>query len=400
LVITFQSFSRREERTINTPTSNTPTGADPILPTGLNEPAKTIKLPRIIGLDIARAFAIIGMVLVNFKIVMGTEEVGNSWLHTLTSLFDGRAAATFVVLAGIGASIGSRRARESVDGQGQRRARVTLAKRALFLFAIGWLFFPLWPADILHFYGVYLALGALFLFASGRRLWLLIGITAGISFTFIMFFDFMENWNIETLEYQNLDTPIGFLRNLFFDGFHPVFPWVAFYFFGMWLGRTNLRDKVWRKSLAIRAAIVVVVAEGLSLIVLGPKGSIPTDLDDASWQWLFSAEPLPPLPLYLLAGGGTAILVIVFSFWIGDHLSSRITTPLVDTGQLALTIYLAHVVVGMAVLESFGRLYDQSLPWAVFTSLAFSASAILFSWVWRRRFARGPLEALMKRLCG
>jgi uncharacterized membrane protein YeiB len=54
----------------------------------------------------------------------------------------------------------------------------------------------------------------------------------------------------------------------------------------------------------------------------------------------------------------------------------------------------------MAVLESFGRLYDQSLPWAVFTSLAFSASAILFSWVWRRRFARGPLEALMKRLCG
>jgi len=72
----------------------------------------------------------------------------------------------------------------------------------------------------------------------------------------------------------------------------------------------------------------------------------------------------------------------------------------VDAGQLALTIYLAHVVVGMAVLESFGRLYDRCLPWAVFTSLAFSASTIAFSWLWRRRFTRGPLEALMKRLCG
>jgi len=189
----FQSFSRREERTINTPTSQTTTGAGPVLPTGLPESAKTRKLPRIFGLDIARAFAIIGMVLVNFKIVMGTEEVGDSWLHTVTSVFDGRAAATFVVLAGIGASIGSRRARESVDGQGYRRAQVTLAKRALFLFAIGWLFFPLWPADILHFYGAYLALGALFLFASGRALCVLIAITASVSLTFITFFDFMEN---------------------------------------------------------------------------------------------------------------------------------------------------------------------------------------------------------------
>ena len=72
------------------------------------------------------------MVIVNFKITMGADNSGPEWLRTFAALFDGRAAATFVVLAGIGASLGSRRAR-SGDGAAKRAARITLAKRALFL---------------------------------------------------------------------------------------------------------------------------------------------------------------------------------------------------------------------------------------------------------------------------
>ena len=56
---------------------------------------------RILGYDIARALAIIGMVIVNFKIVMGADEHGPHWLLSFASLFEGRAAATFVVLAGV-----------------------------------------------------------------------------------------------------------------------------------------------------------------------------------------------------------------------------------------------------------------------------------------------------------
>lgn len=59
-------------------------------------PDERVRSPRIIGLDIARAFAIIGMVIVNFKITMGAEEGGPRWLRTFAALFDGRAAATFV----------------------------------------------------------------------------------------------------------------------------------------------------------------------------------------------------------------------------------------------------------------------------------------------------------------
>ncbi|MEZ5380618.1 MAG: DUF418 domain-containing protein [Microthrixaceae bacterium] len=355
---------------------------------------------RIVGLDIARAFAIVGMVVVNFKITMGAEGDGPPWLRTLAALFDGRAAATFVILAGIGASLGSARARAGDDPEARKTAQFTLAKRAVFLFVLGWAFYTVWPADILHYYGIYLAIGGVVLFAPSRRL---IGLAGGViaaALVFIVAFDPFANWDLGDYSYRGIATPIGFLRNLFLDGFHPVIPWVAFYLFGMWLGRTDLRDPGWRRILAIRAAIVVLVTEAAAWVVLGPKGSNLDDLNAQSWRWLFSVEPIPPLPLYLAAGAATAVLVIVGSIWLGDRMSAKATEPLVATGQLALTIYVAHVVVGMVILDGFGRLEDQTLAWAVGTALAFSALAIAFAWAWRRHHRRGPLEWVMRRVAG
>jgi len=361
--------------------------------------AATRKSTRIVGLDIARAFAIVGMVFVNFKITMGADG-GSQWLRSFSAMFDGRAAATFVVLAGIGASLGSRRARESDDAGQRHAARITLAKRALFLFVLGWAFYQVWPADILHYYGIYLACGAVVLFASSRQLlWLAAG-AISVATVFIVLFDPFRNWDLVDYSYNGISTPSGFARNLLFDGFHPVFPWVAFYFFGMWLGRTDLRNRAWRKKLAIRAGVIVIASEVAAWVLLGPKGASLDDLDDESWRWLFSVEPIPPLPLYMAAGGATAVLVIIGSIWIGENVRDALVEPLVSTGQLALTIYVAHVIVGMGVLEGMGRLEHQSLEWAVLTSVVMSASAILFSWLWRRKYARGPVEWTMRRIAG
>ena len=360
----------------------------------------SVEADRIIGLDIARAFAIIGMVLVNFKLAMGAEENGPQWLRTFSALLNGRAAATFVILAGVGASLGSRRARVSGDKVQQRQARITLLKRALFLFVVGWAFFPIWPADILHYYGVYLAIGSTLLFARSKRLITLAVVSVAISLAFILTFDPLANWNLEDYSYRGLTTPVGFARNLFLDGFHPVFPWIALYLFGLWLGRTDLRDPIWRRTLAIRSLVVLLITELTSFVVLGPKGSSLDGIDEQSWRWLFSAEPIPPMPLFILAGASTAVLVICGSIWLGDNLPEKVSEPLVSTGQLALTIYLAHVLLGMAVLDWWGRLEEQTLSWAVLSGLSFSAAAVLFSWVWRRRFARGPLEELMRRVAG
>ena len=57
---------------------------------------------RLIGLDIARYLAFVGMVLVNFDIVMSHGVQSNEgFFNEFIGQLQGRDSATFVVLAGI-----------------------------------------------------------------------------------------------------------------------------------------------------------------------------------------------------------------------------------------------------------------------------------------------------------
>lgn len=96
---------------------------------------------RLTGLDIARFLAFTGMVLVNFRIAAQVSGT-NDWAAQITQLLEGRAAALFVVLAGVGITLANAPAK-------------LMVKRALFLSAIGLLNQTIFEADILHYYGVY-----------------------------------------------------------------------------------------------------------------------------------------------------------------------------------------------------------------------------------------------------
>jgi uncharacterized protein len=69
---------------------------------------------RVIGFDIARALAIFGMVVVNFKVAMNAET-GSQFLMSFVGLFEGRASALFVILAGIGVTLMTNKTRNSGD---------------------------------------------------------------------------------------------------------------------------------------------------------------------------------------------------------------------------------------------------------------------------------------------
>ncbi|MFT7617649.1 MAG: hypothetical protein ACI97A_001288, partial [Planctomycetota bacterium] len=198
---------------------------------------------RVIGFDLARCFAIFGMVVVNFKTAMSPDTNGHDWLLSLTGLLDGRAAATFVILAGIGLSLMSQSARQAGDGQALSLVRNTLLKRSLFLFVVGLSFSPIWIADILHYYGVYIAIAAFCLALTTRQLW---GLTAGLVcgfFLLVLLLDYEQNWDWSTLSYEGFWTFRGFALNLFFNGFHPVIPWLGFMLVGLIIGRIDLTSK-------------------------------------------------------------------------------------------------------------------------------------------------------------
>lgn len=349
------------------------------------------KKSRIIGYDIARSLAVFGMVIVNFKVVMGASENGPEWLVWLVGLLNGRAAATFVILAGVGISVLSRKGHISQDRDRIRQNRNTLFRRAVFLFVVGLLYTPLWPADILHFYGVYIATAALLLMASDRQLWLgAIGLSV-VFLLLVFIFDYEKGWDFSTLTYLDFWTFAGMLRHLFFNGFHPVIPWLAFVLIGMWLGRQDVKNTKERRQILWASIFTATIAETLSYILV--------KLFPGETGVIFGSEPMPPMPLYIVAGAGTAIAIITLCLeFTLQHPKARIFPPLVATGQLALTLYVAHVVIGMGFLEIIGRLENQTLQFATISAVVFSGLAVLFSYYWRKRFQRGPLEWVMRKV--
>lgn len=304
----------------------------------------------------------------------------------------GRAAATFVVLAGIGASLGSRRARMSADAAQRRRARRSLLRRGGFLLAVGLLFLPVWPADILHSYGVWLAVGSLLLFVSTRLLWMVAAGSVVAGALFVVQGKFFDHWNLTDLSYRDLWSSSGFVRNLMLDGWNPFFPWFGLYVFGMALGRQKLLDAAVRRRWLARVVPVALLAYWGSTTVDSRAA-----LETMSPGILLSTAATPPTPAFVLFAGSLATIVIVAAIELAVRWP-RLCRPLVSTGQLALTLYLGHVIVGLGTLESMGRLEGQSLPFAMASAVLFFAVAICFAVLWRTRFQRGPLEALMRKV--
>src|SRR4051794_24517828 len=91
---------------------------------GTATPAESAQ--RVVGFDVARALAILGMVVVHFSLVMAADRSGPGWLSVAVGFLDGRAAAVFVVLAGVGITLASRRAVSHTDPHVLARSRRVL----------------------------------------------------------------------------------------------------------------------------------------------------------------------------------------------------------------------------------------------------------------------------------
>ena len=375
-----------------------------------DEPVRAANAPsvpgpsdRIAGYDLARALAILGMVLVHFTLVMSFGRIGSDWLSRAVGFLDGRAAATFVVLAGVGLTLRSRNAVAGGDRVALKRVRVTLLKRGVFLLLVGFLNLLIWQGDILRVYGVSLLVAAWFITAPAWRLWgMALAFVAGF-LVLIGTIDYSKNWDWETMQYHRLWTPAGVVRNLFYDGFRSVFPWTGLLFFGMWLGRQDLRRARTRWKFVLAGLGFVVVTGIVSTMLLRRALAHPTEwrMDRETAEAVLGTESMPPMPLFLLSAAGTAVFVIAASVGLADRFAeSMLVRALVAAGQLAFTWYVGHIVLGLGAVIALGWVEDRPLWEGVTVGLAFFAIACLTSLWWRRRFRHGPLEWVMRRVAG
>jgi uncharacterized protein len=351
--------------------------------TTTNPPAKT----RLEGIDLARFLALAGMVVVNFSIVLtDPNNTADGWSIFAENL-QGRSAALFVMLAGIGLGLSAQK------GTGANFITVHY-KRAAILLGLGLLNMLVFEADIIHFYAFYFAFGVWCVRWSKGQL--ITGIfTLMLAFSImILTLNYDAGWDWNTNIYEGFWTPEGFIRNLFFNGWHPVIPWLAFFLWGILLTRFDLYS---RKTIFILAAVHGVIFIAISALSAWLVGIVaPVDAEAA---YLFGTTPIPPMPFYTLAAGSLAVITIALCLFIAPVLKKIgllgwFTRP----GRQSLTLYAAHIYLGMEAMALFGWMQNQSAKTAIIASIIFCIAAIIYAWIWNKYFKIGPLEALLRNL--
>ncbi|MDT9000615.1 DUF418 domain-containing protein [Paucibacter sp. APW11] len=339
---------------------------------------------RLVGVDLARGVALLGMLAVNLRLAMGVAAEPGAAFATLFLALEGRSAALFVCLAGLGLGLATARL-SPVAAQAQTW------RRALFLATVGLLHLSIFAADILHYYGAYFVLGGLLLRWPRRRLGALALGLPLLYLGLLFVFDYSKGWNWQTLDYVDLWSVPGFLRHLVFNGMHPILPWLSFFIWGLLLAGSPLGERRWQHSLILGGLAGFAFSLGLHSVLLQQFPAA---------AGVLSTKPLPPGPLYIGSAAALSSAIIGLMLRFGPNLNQPLHA-LAQLGRCTLSLYLAHVLIGMGILEAIGwldgqrSLTDVALAWAVFVVVA-----LLSTRLWLARFAQGPVEMLMRRCCG
>jgi uncharacterized membrane protein len=368
--------------------------------------------PRVIGVDVARGLALIGMFATHVFATLDDDD-NPTTAHVVAG---GRAATTFVLVAGVSLAFLSG-GRRGVHGRERVAVSAGLAVRAVLVGAIGLALGYLAPANgiegILPFYAVLFLLAIPLL---GCAPMVLIGVAvAAIALGPVLLvvtadaglpYAGSEADPTFTTLFQD---PVGLLAQLFLTGEYPVVVYLAYLCVGLAIGRLDLRSPRLAWLLLGAGAAIVLAARVTSAVLLYPMGGLarlieqdglsgdPADVSVLLWEpeesssWWYLALPAPHshTPIDLLHTLGSAAAVLGAALLLTRIPAvSRALSPLAAAGAMSLTLYSAHLV-----LLATGVLQDG--PGLLFLSMV--VGALVLAYVWRHLFGQGPLEALVAR---
>lgn len=343
--------------------------------------------PRIAAVDLARAVAVVGMVVFNFRWMLDPEDIPAP-LEFFGEHLAGRFAVLFVLLSGVSISLAAR----SVSAATMRRR---LGRRAVALAALGMALAALWPNDILHFYAVYLVVAIGLLRARTSTLLAVASVFVVGSVGLHTVLDHNVGWDWdEQAAYAALFVPSTLLRHLLFNGLHSLFPWGAFLLVGMVVGRQNLRSHRVQLGLGVVGLWSCVAGEAAAMVVSAAVEPF------FSPQWLVdmgSVYAWPSMFPFVLSALGFSLIGLAVAGWIvkrwGD---APVLAPAFAVGRTALSLYVLHAVAGVIVLarsDLFSVAYTRDV---VTCSALFLGPALVLATYWDSRRG-GPLERLLRQ---
>jgi uncharacterized protein len=389
-----------------------------------SQPADRIDL-----LDALRGFALLGIVIANVPIWAGwftlepaaraavSGGAQNAWWYEFlaTALVEGKFYTIFSFLFGLGFALQlSRLQRRGLDG-----LRI-FRRRLLVLLAIGLIHMVLlWEGDILTLYAALGLLLPLFMNWSDRRILVLaIGLLVlpigGVAFVHVAGIN--PNLGLFDLGVRMFEALGGddeqWRTWLLREDFGSYLTWVLAapawrigYFIESWripkvmaimlLGLLAGRRLVAGTLLQDKALLARVVVFGL-------LAGIPANIGYGLIGGLGQEELSMKLIATALYSAGVVPLGLAYAacFALLWPKARAVLAVLAAPGRMALTNYLSQTILGIAIFYGIGfGLYRSLGPWA-FTGVAVAIFAVQILWsrLWLRHFAQGPVEWLWRRL--
>ena len=326
-----------------------------------------MRVSRIVGIDVARGIAIIGMFAAHTVPRPSASEL----------LVDGRPSILFATLAGV--SIGLLTGGDAPRQSGRVTALRGIAIRALVLFLIGVALsiLPSGIAVILDYYGVMflLMLPAVFLpRAALALLAVAIAIVAPL---------------LASAAESTVSTGwAGLAAEYLLIGRYPAFVWLPFLLVGLLCARSDLRSPKTQRWMVGAGTIAMVVGYAAAFVLPG-----------------VSAEAHSGSTAELVGSGGFAIAVIGVLLRLAQRPGfAAALSPVAAAGSMPLTSYTLQVLVlaGCSWLAGTVAGTVDWVPeypgWPLLIGL--TIASLLFAMVWRRFFGAGPLERLLRLVAG
>lgn len=337
-------------------------------------------LSRLYALDVARAAAVFGMIIVN----VGPYN-DDGWASWIVRALNGRASILFVVLAGIGVTFLARR---SLTKGITRRS--TLLWRGLLLLGLGLGLQTLEHGVnvILSTYAALFFLAAFMVKMSTR--WLFFSAASSALLGPVLWILARQSTDFHIEPAQIGDSPFQILGAILISGPYPLVVWIAPFFLGVWLGRQPLGNAKVQRRLVYLGAITGFGAFGASEVLVRVLGE--PDTSEVGFDRLISAVGHSQMPLWLISSSGSAVMVLGILLIVVPYFNQRIRL-LVAVGQMPLTAYTAHLVI-IALLIYPG---PQEPLQGFLISCAIMLGLILFAVVWMANFRYGPLETLLRK---